>query len=189
MHTPYKSTAIFLFCLLNLVVSSALAEDNSSKIPIQMAIPPNTNLNLSSTLLNFSLYAIKDGKRVLHPSTIDSVWLNYSSIVEKNKSNTIYVNLASADIPAEISIKLKASYDAGQGNGQVGTPSETIILSEYPQPIITNVGSCFTGLGNQKGHLLVFSWVFNPDYDKEFSLLDENTAISVQVTYTINTNE
>ncbi|HET9571272.1 MAG TPA: hypothetical protein VFP20_07700 [Bacteroidales bacterium] len=163
--------------------------ENEAKIPIQMAIPPSTKLNLRSTQLSFSLYKMENGKKVLEPSTIDSVWLNYSSITERNKSNTIYADITSADIPAEIGIKLVVRKDAGKGNGQVGNPTEPIILSEYPQPVITNIGSCYTGQGDHKGHLLLFSWVFMPGYNKDFSNFENLSNLSVQVIYTINSDE
>lgn len=189
MRNHLKYIPFVLIFVLETAVLKAQKEENEGKIPIQMAIPPSTKLNLRSTQLNFTLYKMKDGKKVLEPSTIDSVWLNYSSIVEKNTSNMIFANISSADLPAEVGIKIKIEKDVGQGQGQVGWPTEPIMLSEFPQPIITNIGSCFTGQGNLKGHLLIFSWDFKPGYDKEFSTLETASELSVQIIYTINTND
>lgn len=166
---------------------AAQKEDNTAKLPIQMAIPPGAKLSIGSSEIIFSI--VKEVGKPLTPTTVDSVWLNYSSIVERNSTNIICANLASGDLPAEIGIRLKVGSDVGAGHGQVGKPTTPIYLSSSPQAIITDIGSCFTGQGDNKGHLLTFSWDLLPGYDPEFLKSEQMTNLRVKVIYTINSDE
>jgi hypothetical protein len=162
---------------------------NTTKLPVQMAIPPSAKLSMGSSELKFSLFQGEGKDRKLAPKTVDTLWINYSSVVVNNTTNTICASLASGDLPAEIAIKLKVGPDVGAGNGQVGKPTLPIYLSTAPQAIITDIGSCFTGQGNYKGHLLTFSWELKPGYDPDYIQNELLSHLRMRVIYTINSDE
>jgi len=163
-------------------------EDYTTKLPVQVAIPPIAKLNVSGTTLEFSIIG-DDNQQIKSPSTIGEIWLNYSSVVEPNTSNTIYASLTSKELPPEIIIRLSIGPNAGAGLGQTGTPTDPIVLTTFPQPIICNIGSCFTGQGTKKGHLLTYSWDLLPNADLEAMSKDELSNLKVGIMYTIVTNE
>lgn len=168
---------------------SAQEKDNTAKLPIQMAIEPSAKLSMGSSELKFSIFKLVGNEKVLAPSTVDSIWLNYSSVIQNNTTNTISASLATGDLPAEVSIKLIVSPDAGGGYGQVGKPTMPIFLSTHPQPIITDIGSCYTGIGNDKGHLLKFTWELNSGYDLDVLKYEQISNLMIRVIYTINSDE
>lgn len=180
-------TLIILFLMEGFVFAQDKA--NTAKLPIQMAIPPSAKLSMISSDLKFSIFEGSGANRKLAAATIDSVWLNYSSIIERNNTNAICASFSSEELPAEISIKLSIGPDAGGGYGQVGVPSEPIYLSTFPQTIISNIGSCYTGQGNSKGHLLYFTWELKSNYDPEILPEDQLTNLRVRVVYTIVNSE
>jgi hypothetical protein len=166
-------------------------DDNTTKVPVQMAIPPSAKLSLAGSDLGF---AVAQGtgngaQQILSPSTVGEVWINYSSVVEANTTNTIYASLSSDDLPPEVSIKLKIGKDAGAGNGQVGKPADPIILHSFPQPIISNIGSCYTGQGLKKGHQLTYSWDLKANYNPEVLTKEDLANLKVGVIYTIVNEE
>ena len=167
----------------------AQEKDNTAKLPVQMAIPPSAKLSMGSSELKFSLFKGEGKDRKLAPKTVDTVWINYSSVIVNNSTNMICASLASADLPAEIAIKLKVGPDVGAGYGQVGKPTIPIYLSTSPQAIITDIGSCYTGQGNNKGHLLTFTWEFKSDYDPDIIRNETLTNLRIRVIYTINSDE
>jgi hypothetical protein len=168
---------------------SAQEKDNTAKLPIQMAIPPSARLSMGSSELQFSIFKTVGNEKKLAPSTVDSIWLNYSSVIEHNSTNTISASLSTGDLPAEVAIKLTVGSDVGAGYGQVGKPTMPVYLSTYPQPIITDIGSCYTGMGNNKGHLLIYSWELNKGYDAEALKYEQWTNLRIRVIYTINSDE
>lgn len=172
----------FVVFLSNLALAQ---ESNVTKLPISLAIPAKALLSLQGTdqKLNFSF--IKDGqKQIISPKSSGKVWLNYSSVVEPGSTNTICVSLGSNNLPAEVSIKLTVAKDVGAGSGQVGEPSAPIILSEFPQQIISNIGSCYTGKGENAGHLLTYSWELSEEYDPELVKIEE-LQLEAGIIYTI----
>lgn len=185
----YKIIVGFTIAYLLLYNTSALnAQDNVTKLPVSLSIPAKANISLAGSDLKLSLVS-KDNeqKQVITPNSSASIWINYSSVVENNSSNAIFVSLFSNSLPAEISIKLTIGEDEGLGTGEVGKPTEPIILSSFPQSIITNIGSCFTGKGEGKGHKLTYSWKLAPNYDPDLLKL-EDLQVEADVIYTISNN-
>jgi len=181
---------IVVFCiLLSIRVEYVSAQDdNTVKIPIQMSIPPAASLSLAGNEAQLSLNEISRTAQILRPTSSGQVWINYSSVVENNLLNTIFVNIVSSNLPGDIAIKLKIGPDAGAGLGKVGKPSAPIYLSIQPQPIISEIGSCFTGIGPNKGHSLMYTWELQPGSDFNLKSL-ESQNLEVGVTYTISSGE
>lgn len=162
-------------------------DTNETRLPVLLGIPPKANLSLAGTQLQLSLAPNRDAVTQRITPREASIWINYSSVVEPNSTNSIYVSMGMSNVPAEITIKLKIDPYVGDGSGQVGTPTQPIILGNFPQPIITNIGSCYTGKGEGVGHKLTYSWELAPNYDPELLKLEE-LQIATDIIYTIVNN-
>jgi len=181
-----KTYGIFFTLMMS---GNLIAQDNvTAKFPVQLTIPPKASINLAGSEPDLSLINGKSTQQVLTPTSSSKTWINYSSVVERNSTNTICASLGSGNLPAEVLVKLRISEDAGAGSGNMGKPADPIVLSNYPQAIITDIGSCYTGQGVDKGHLLTYTWEYAPNYDpKDFNV--EELSIEVSVIYTIVNNE
>jgi len=189
MHMHYIYRYTFLIAALWLQASLLVAQqDNVISLPVQLSITPKASLNLAGENMMLRFTPDKGAEQIITPSTVGKLWLNYSSIIEGSSTNSIYVSLTSTNLPAEIMVKLTIGPDVGVGSGQLGTPAKPIFLSLTPQPIVTNIGSCFTGQGMNKGHELTYSWELAPNYDPELLKIAE-LNIQAGVIYTIVTNE
>lgn len=167
----------------------AQKEDNTAKFPVRLSIPPSASLSLVSAGDSSSSTKGNINQQVISPNSISKTWLNYSSIVESGSTNVICVSMIFGDLPAEVEISVKAGPDAGAGQGKVGTPSDMVILSDYPQAIITNIGTCFTGQGANKGHLLTYNWKIIPDINSESLTKEDIKNLRIGVLYTFMTGE
>lgn len=185
--TFQNQCAFILFFFLS---GSLLAQKGveSVRLPVQMTIPSAASLSLTGSDLQFSIKG-KGAEQIITPSTVGSVWINYSSVVDFNSSNAISASLSAWNLPAEVAITLKVGPDAGAGYGQTGTPVNSIVLSPYPQIIIYDIGTCFTGQGIQKGRELTYTWVLRPGYDDEILSEDDLVGLQVAVTYTISSSK
>ncbi len=119
----------------------SVLSNNSESIVLQPAIPDEAGL-----VLDFSNARKSDA------------WINYSSILAGNglQSRSLSAKI-NQTIPPGLLLKIRASGDAGQGAGKRGVPAGEIILSNTYQPVITGIGSGYTGAGLNKGHLLTYS--------------------------------
>lgn len=115
--------------------------------------------------------------------------MNYSSIVESGSSNVICVSKIYGELPAEVVITVKVGPDAGTGKGKVGTPTDAVVLSDYPQAIVTNIGTCYTGQGVNNGHLIVYNWKILTDNYTDALTMDEIKNLRIGVLYTFMIGE
>ena len=181
----------YLGCLLLVIILSqcgmvSAQNTNIVEMPIVFSIPSIALVGFAGSDTHITYVSDKGAEQIITPSTLDKTWINYSSIVDGNSTNSISVNLSSDNIPVEIRIKLDISPDAGAGAGTIGKPTGQITLTGYPQEIITGIGSCFTGRGTLKGHHLTYSWEWLPPYDIDHSSIDN---IEISVTYTLTSTK
>jgi hypothetical protein len=181
------SYSLFLFIIAISSARKVSAQNtNVVQMPIVFSIPAIALVDFAGSDRRITFIAGKGAEQIITPSTLDKTWINYSSIVDGNSTNSISVNLSSDNVPVEIRIKLDISPDAGAGAGKTGKPTGQIILTGYPQEIITGIGSCFTGRGTLKGHQLTYSWEWLPPYDVDHSSIDN---IEISVTYTVTSTK
>lgn len=88
-----------------------------------------------------------------------SSWINYSSIVGIGSENRITVCSPANNLPENSKIILKAGETGNPGVGEYGTVCTDIVLSTYPQEIIREIGSCYTGIGEGYGPRINYYWL------------------------------
>jgi hypothetical protein len=165
--------------------------DNKVEISLMLSIPPVSLIdfvtaNQQMITYGFSMLEPNHVEQIIMPSTSDDTWLNYSSIVNPGATNYITANISTGSLPADVTLRVVISEDAGFGSGTTGTPIGEITLSSYPQNIIVNIGSCYTGSGINKGHRLTYIWD-NPESYNYNNNYENGQAIAV--TYTITSTE
>ncbi len=102
----------------------------------------------------------------------DSKWLNYSIVLTPPEpAFSISVEISSGTIPDGMELRLVAGACTSSGGGQPGTPTGVITLSNQPQTLISNIGTCNTGAGVNFGHQLTYSFVIT-----NFSQLSATSA-------------
>jgi len=173
-----KDILVVVFVLFSF--TNIIAQSNNAVGNINFSIPSVAILNIvTDNTISFS--SPSQAGVIITPGASTSNWLNYSSIVTRDYTNKITVNISSGQLPESTSIKLETGADMGGGAGRVGTPVNEITLSESPQDIITGIGSCYTGTGMQKGHQLIYSWITDKKYNNSKVCTDNTIAL----TYTI----
>lgn len=113
-----------------------------------------------------------------------SLWLNYTNI-KSNAEATCRVTVGMTnDLPTGMALSVSAGLDAGNGQGDKGTPNSSAILltNGATSTIITDIGSAYTGDGVNNGHQLTYNLTFDDD---EFQTLTADLNQSVTITYTI----
>ncbi len=182
MMKPY----IFILLFLYFTVQDVCSQNNVAKMSINLDIPAVSIIDFAGTDNKISFNSGKGSEQIVTPSTLDKTWLNYSSIVEENSTNIISVNLSAWNLPTNMAIRLKVGENAGAGAGATGKSVGQILLSKYPQQVITGIGSCYTGRGIRKGHQLTYSWEgLMPAIDDDDDLMNN---IEIAVTYTITSS-
>src|SRR5690554_4011183 len=116
-------------------------------------------------------------------ATDNSLWLNYSSIVEKGKTRKITATLNNGQhLPKGLTLSVHAAVATNDGKGDKGkSTGSAVVLDHQSKEIINGIGSCYTGDGVSKGSNL--SYNLNFDESEYKFLVAENHNLTV--TYTI----
>jgi len=118
----------------------------------------------------------------------NSIWLNYSSILNDNSSsNSISVAMSGATLPAGVTIELAVAPRSGSGKGHLGTEVENpITLATESHDVVTDIKNGYTGSGANNGHQLTYTLKMD-NTDENYSALTSDDY-SVTITYTITDN-
>ncbi len=190
----YKKTSsvIFLsFFLVSAIPNLVFAQrKNFAKMNLSCNIPAIALVDFASSdvrtvTYNFNTVEPNQVEQLVSQPFDGSTWINYSSIVRNGTTNYITAEVSNSELPGDMTLNLIVSPDNGAGAGSMGTSSGELVLTTYPQIIISNIGSCFTGRGLKRGHHLRYEWR-SIENDQVIEKPGDN---AVSVTYTISTTE
>lgn len=185
----------FLFTLLVGVISfSVNAQDsNQDAHNVVIGIPEVALLDLEAvngTSITLGPTApVEAGNAVDFNSVDNSIWINYSSIIGSTTepSRNVAVQITSGTVPAGTELSVLAASDAGNGDGTMGSPTPTVVLTSTAQNIITGIGSAYTGNGVNKGHNLSYALNLSSAAGS-YAQLDFDNSDTVVITYTLSDN-
>lgn len=169
--------------------NAAFPQWEESQINVFFSIPEIALIDIESLSTNDVKFTVvptseSGGNPEIMETSNKTLWINYSSALSNsNSTRSIVAEISQGQLPEGILMFLEASEYFGAGDGQVGHPAEKIDLTNQPRPIITEIGSCYTGDGVNNGHLLTFSLEVS-DYSKIHAV--DETAFTVLYTITDN---
>jgi len=167
-----------------------MGQSNAANHKINIEIPEVAMLGLiadGSQEVNFMASSPEEaGNSVTFADNQNNrdIWINYSSIVSGEVPARKIVAMVQGEIPAGVQLKVKASEATGNGNGKLGHPVGTVRLSNEPNDVIVDIGSCYTGKGINNGHYLTYQLDFNPASEKYAQLIREKMSFNVIYTLT-----
>ena len=186
----FKVITVLALSLLT-VNTFATVSNDEAKHDVKVTINAHSLVGISSTnqieLQPIAPVVAGDGLNFnTEASTNSSIWLNYSSIVEK-ESNSISVSMDGDLLPEGVTIELVAGSDAGKGMGEVGQSSnESVVLDKKAQILISEIGNCYTGTGEGAGHQLTYSLKMNQTSENYKALTSGSYNTTIYYTITDN---
>jgi len=182
--------------LQNLFIASALlfattainAQTNVGGHDVIIGIPNVALLDIEGGNITLNATAPDEaGDAVEFTETDNSTWINYSSIVGDGVARAVTVAITEGVLPAGLDLLVKATGDAGNGQGTTGSAEAlAIVLNGTDKTIIRGIGSAYTGNGENNGHNLTYS-IAQSDGDDSYSLLKFESK-TVTITYTLSDN-
>ncbi len=183
------TSVILILVLTGFGTKPGQAQTDEGQINVFFSIPEVALIDIESNSgnnINFTIIPSNESgsSMVVNETSEEQLWINYSSALASSKTTrTIVAEIAQGNLPRGVTLYLEASSYTGSGNGELGQPTSKVSLSSQPVPIITGVGSCFTGDGVNNGHLLTFSVEV-----EDYSLLKPSEQSFFTVLYTITDN-
>jgi hypothetical protein len=185
---------IFAAVLVVTTSTSMFAQDTEKDThTLTIEIPEVALLDIESNNSNaITLNATvptEAGEKVEFNQTNSDLWLNYSSIVGKNSSRQVTVQITDGDVPSGIDLTVVAKKYEGNGEGTIGEVVEKAIIlnDKKANDIINGIGSAYTGNGATNGHNLTYKIAQSDDKDAYANLnFEESTTLTI--TYTLTDN-
>jgi hypothetical protein len=123
-------------------------------------------------------------------ATNSTIWMNYSSIVGSTETSRNVTVALSGTVPNGLKLTVRAGIYSGEGKGTLGTAEvEPIVLlsnATAATPIITAIGSAYTGNGINNGHLLTYKLGYATDAATDYAKLRFDTVAPLTITYTLS---
>lgn len=188
MKPKPKQYLIFIFIL---ILNLTFCQDNKVGHQIFIGIPEVALIsvqNVNSQIILQGTNITKAGKKIKFNAIDKSTWINYSSIVGSTDELTRYVTIEISEgkIPDGLKLFVRAFADVGMGGGNLGIPiNSKQVLENIPVKIIENIGSCYTGVGVNNGHNILYKLKLS-DEDDAYSKLDFNQSQTLALTYTLS---
>ena len=162
-----QKTKLYLSLLVFIIMSFVSYAQNTVSI-----------YNVSTVSLDF-ISPVMPGYP-LNDVSANTSWLNYNLVhTSPEPSYSIAVEISSGAVPAGMELRIEAGTYEGEGGEQYGFPTGQIIVTNEPQIIVNNIGTCNSGSGTNVGHQLTYSFVIT-----NYALLSAGSS-TVELLYTI----
>lgn len=186
MKQIFKTLVLLLFAAFP--AQKAFSQWDSQRANVRISVPEIAMMDIEPDIstVKFEINAPSEAGEGLtvETQTIDELWINYSSaITPSGQKRSITAQISSGTIPSGMAFYIQASAASAFGSANQGVSTGKIEVSETPKPIISNIGSCYTGNGINMGHELNYILEIS-----DFSELDVAGDYSFTVTYTITDN-
>ena len=182
-----------LFIIFSTAVGFA-QDDTDDFHTVAISIPQVALVDIESTVGSNNLTLgftapTEAGDPLGDPTNDTSLWLNYSSIKSAaGITNTVSVKLDAVLPGVDINVTAAAAAPS-VGDGTLGTVTgAAVTLTTGDLPIVSNIGSSYTGDGSGAGHNLTYSVDGATTGTANYEDLVATSGTTVTVTYTISDN-
>ena len=188
---PKKLLLVTILFITTCLFSQSDNENDSHSLTINVNTVAHLEINsINSNAVSLNATAPDDaGDKVEFGQTNNDLWLNYSSIAEKNSARNVTVQVTNGDVPSGIDLSVSANKYKGDGEGYIGEVVEQPIIlnNKKATNIIEDIGSAYTGNGANKGHNLVYK-IAQSDNKDAYAYLDFDQSTTLTITYTLTDN-
>ena len=182
-----KSVKLFIALVLSLLLTTnAWSQTSTAGDNVSLEVMNICLMETNSATVSLTLCCITPGE-ALTPATNSDLFVRISSIVPANTSRDLTARISTGAVPYGTILKLvSASCTTTNSGGNLGTALSTpITLSAIDQNLITGIGTCYTGTGNNDGYQMTYTW--EPDYNStNYGLIESLSTTNILVVFTIS---
>ena len=154
-----KSLLFMMITLLGILLSSKLmGQSNTAAQGLSLGMP---ELNLVSSItptISLELTTAIAGQAVLSSKSDSTARIKISSVIAEGKTRTLSAKVTVGTVPSGTELKLVARNPNASFVGTKGALGTETVLTASDSPIITQIGSCYSGVADDDGYVLRYTW-------------------------------
>lgn len=156
------TTILATLLLALLLCQHASAQLDEETVHIGFSLPEVALMDveyIGNGMIEFELLPASEtgGSPVVRQLTSQEFWINYSSALGKfSPDRSIVAQISGGTLPEGLELYIQATDYSGNGDGKTGASVGKVKIGSDPRPIITGIGSAYTGNGIGNGHRLNF---------------------------------
>lgn len=180
--------------VLSANASFAQADSKIASHLVTISIPEVALLDLEAATTSITLAGTNpteagDPMTFGPAATNATIWMNYSSIVKKDKLRNVSVAITAGTVPTGLKLTVLASAASAEGAGTKGTALVAAhTLTGTATSLVSGIGSTYTGDGVNKGRNLTYKLDYATDAATDYASLNFDTVLPITITYTLSDN-
>lgn len=171
------------------VTNRAMAQDTevtTSTITSELAAFAIINVENNTTPPSLELVRPLIAGAKIEPIQDNGSWINITSVKDVN-NYFVTAAITSGVVHTSTVLEVTAAGKTGEsGYGNFGISGGIQTLSATPETILTDIGTCYTGIGNNTGYNLTYKWSVTDTDEAYKALLAKGVASDIIITYTID---
>lgn len=168
-----RSTLFLVITVLAFVPAVAVAGETTASTTIDFSVEEIAVMRVMGTLSR--PLTLTAPTPATSPVTDSGTFIHYTSLVPQGSARVLTASIASGDLPSGCALRVEVvdlSHNDGWGTAVPGGA----YLTRTTQSVITDIGSCATGAGNQDGVQISYTLVVE---DEESLRAGETTRVTI----------
>jgi len=171
-----------LICCI-LVTGVHAADTNVATSTLTLGVNEVSLLKASSNVINLTLQQRDAGMSVEISKSDSTARLLISSVITST-TRTLSAKITSGTVPAGTLLKLTTLQPNASFVGTTGTASSTVTLDATDRPIVTGIGTCYSGTSASDGYPLKYTYALDSN-PSTYGSLRATTGVQIVVTLTL----
>lgn len=184
MLSDLKRHLLFLLSLLlfvNVIVYGI--DTNIATTNLTLRIPEVALIRTNTSIITLTLQQREAGMSIETSKSDSTSRLLITSIISSTQ-RTLSAKISSGTVPDGTHLELSAQRPNGNFVGTTGSYTSNTALDYTDRPIVTNVGTCYSGTGADDGFVLKYTFALNAN-TSSYGSLRATTGTQVIVTLTL----
>jgi len=158
-----KSIFVLMIAIMGtLLGSSFMVQGQTATNGLSLGMPQLNLLSSASASISLELTTAVAGEAVKSSMSDSTARVKISSIIAEGQTRTLSAQVTTGAIPGGTTLKLMAQTPNSKFGGTAGAlGSDATLSAASATPIVTGIGSCFSGTTSDDGYVLRYKWGLN----------------------------
>lgn len=170
---------LFTFCGAHVMA----VDTNVATSTLTLGVPEVSLLKTSSGIISLTLAQRSAGESI-DPTKSDSTARLLVSSVITSATRTLSAKITAGTVPPGTMLQLAAKAPNANFVGTSGTIGSAVTLDATDRPVITGIGTCYSGTGASDGYPLKFTYGLDSN-PATYGNLRATTGVQIVVTLTL----